>query len=800
MEATTTAAGLSSQDVEERIAAGQDNRSPEGTSRSNRQIVVANVFNPVNAIMLSLFVLILIAGYPEDGLFVGVVISNSVIGITQELYARRELHKLELLNAPLARVKRNGEVVEVATENVVKDDLVVLAPGDQISVDGAVITSAGLEVDESLLTGEADPIDKDPGDEILSGSFVNAGSGQYIATRVGAESYANTLAAEAKRFVLVDSELRKGINTILRVLIVIIPPVGLLLLWSLLDVEDRWQDALQGTVAAAVAMVPDGLVLLTSLAFVAGVITLARRQALAKELATVELLARVDTLCLDKTGTITTGEIGFGEVRALSPIDEKLAFDALGAFAASDPSPNPTLTAVVNSVPAPSGWEVVATEPFSSARKWSATQFVDRGTYFFGAPDILFSDRDEEARVAAQTEAAAGRRVLLLVHSEEPLNGDLAEQRTPVALVLLEDTVRDDAEEIFGYFTDQGVELKVISGDNVATVSAVAARAGIPHADASLDATELPEGEPELAEVMADKSVFGRVTPHQKRAMVAALQGRGRVVAMTGDGVNDVLALKDADMGIAMGSGTAASRGVAQLVLLDNRFATLPEVLAQGRKVINNIERVSNLFVTKAAYAVLLTAIIAIQGIEFPFLPRHLTLIGSLTIGIPGVFLALAPNTNLVRPGFLNRVLRFSVPAGAIAGTATWLVYLYARSLGGDPLSDSELADARSAATITLLGIGLVVLIVVSRPLRAWKVALAGAMAGLYALVLVWEPARDFFELTTLDQELAIAVAVAILAGGLMVIAIPIVVPGTRMARSTNEPAPRASREDQEDG
>ncbi len=775
--------GLTSAEVAAQVAEGRVNLAPEGTSRSVGQIVFANIFNPVNAIMLSLFALILVAGFPADGLFVGVVASNSTIGIIQELYARRELKKLALLNAPLARVRRDGQTLEIAVEEIVADEVVLLAPGDQVVVDGDVLSTIGLEVDESLLTGESDPIDKAPGDEVLSGSFVSAGSGVCVATRIGAESYANTLAAEAKRFKLVDSELRKGINTILRFLVIAIPPAAILLFISLLDVEDRWNEALQGTVAAAVAMVPDGLVLLTSLAFVAGVIALARRQALAKELATVELLARVDTLCLDKTGTITTGEISFGAIVALGGHTEADVRTALGAYVAADPNPNATLAAVGATVERPTGWSVVASEPFSSARKWSGVEFEGRGTYYFGAPDILFGADDAEARARAQAEAQQGRRVLLFSHSPDSLDGELPARRSPVALVLLEDTVREDAPEILSFFAEQGVELKVISGDNVATVAAVAERAGVPRARASMDASELPDGEAELADVLSDKAVFGRVTPHQKRAMVYALQSRGHVVAMTGDGVNDVLALKDSDMGIAMGSGTSASRGVAQLVLLDNRFATLPEVLAQGRKVINNIERVANLFVTKASYAVLLTAVIGIQQIEFPFLPRHLTLIGTFSIGLPGLFLALAPNVNLVRPGFLGRVLRFSVPAGAVAGLATWLVYLYARSRAGNPLTDAELADARSTSTLTLLGIGLVVLVVVSRPLRLWKVGLAAGMGGLYAILLAWDFPREYFELTIPDAELWIAAGLGVAVGGAIIVAIPLLVPGIRMAK-----------------
>ena len=769
--------GLNSDEVAERNNKGQTNKAPETTSRSMSEIVYANVFNPVNAIMLALFVLILIAGFPADGLFVGVVVGNSVIGVSQEVYARRELMKLQLLNAPNVRVRRDGEEREIESEEIVLDDLLVISAGDQVVVDGDVIESNSLEIDESLLTGESDAIVKESGDQLLSGSFVNAGSGTYQAKRIGADSYANSLAMEAKRFELVDSELRKGINAILRVLMFLIPPAGALLLISLFDAEDRWQDALQGSVAAAVAMVPDGLVLLTSLSFVAGVVTIAKRKALAKELATVELLARVDTLCLDKTGTITTGEIGYGGLEIFAGVEESFALCAVGAVAHSDPNPNPTMAAVAQSHDAPTDWKVTNVEPFSSARKWSAAEFEGKGTFFVGAPDILIHQSFEEAAGAAQKYAETGRRVLALCMSSQHYDSKLPDDLSPLSLILLDDTVRDDAPEILKFFSDQGVELKVISGDNTATVATVAERAGVPNAHLNVDARTLTD-DSKLSEAINQSTVFGRVTPHQKRSMVAALQDEGHVVAMTGDGVNDVLALKDADMGIAMGSGSSASRGVAQLVLLDNRFSTLPEVLAQGRKVINNIERVANLFVTKAVYALLLTAIIGIQGVEFPFLPRQLTLIGSFSIGLPGLVLALAPNTNLVRPGFLKRVIRFSLPAGAIAAISAWVVYIQSREWAGTDISIRELAEARTASTITLLLIGLVVLVVVSRPLRIWKIGLAVAMAGLQACIIALPFTRNYFALEWVDGRTWGCIAIVVAIASVLVAALPYLIPG----------------------
>ena len=764
--------GLTSAEVAERVAAGRTNDVPEAPVRSLGQIIRANVFTPVNAIIFTLFVLILVAGYPQDALFAGVVISNSVIGVIQEVRARSTLRDLELLNAPRARVIRDGEIVELAVSEVVADELLIAAPGDQVVVDGVVVEAISLELDESLLTGESDAVEKEVGSAVMSGSFVAAGSARYVATGVGADSYASQLAEEARIFKLADSELRRGVNTILRWLTFIIPPASAMLLIRLLnsDAIDRWQDALQGTVAAAVAMVPDGLVLLTSIAFIAGVIALARRQALAKELASVELLARVDTLCLDKTGTITTGEISLGGVEDLPGHDAETVAAALGALGAADPSPNPTLAAIATHHPAPQGWESTNVVLFSSVKKWAAASFAGRGTYYLGAPEILLDEEDRSTRQRVAEEAAAGRRVLVLAWAEgEPADEELISERRAAAIITLEDTVRPDAAEILRYFETQDVTLKVISGDNPATVAAVARRAGVPDADVAIDARTLPaDDDPEFGELIESTRVFGRVTPHQKRAMVRVLQERDHVVAMTGDGVNDVLALKDADMGIAMGSGSAATRAVAQLVLLDNRFATLPHVLAEGRRVINNIERVANLFITKATYAVLFTLAVGITGSPFPFLPRQLTLIGTFSVGIPGFFLAMAANESLVRPGFLTRVLRFSLPAGIIAGTGTYAAYEIARWH-----EETSLDDARTIATVTLLIAGLATLAMVSRPLVPWKIGLVAGMAAGYAFVVTRDFARDFFQLEELSAKGWLLVAVTSTVTSAAIVAAP---------------------------
>ena len=766
---TPAPSGLTTAEVAERLADGRVNDVPDAPVRTTSEIFRANVLTPINAIMGALFALILVAGFPGDALFAGVIVSNSIIGTVQELRARRTLTNLAVLSAPGARVVRDGTATDIDVSGVVADDLLELRPGDQVVVDGVVVDALGLEVDESLLTGEADPVYKAVGDRVLSGSFVAAGTGHVRATGIGSESYAAALAEEARRFTLVDSELRSGVNSILRWLTVIIPPAAGLLLLRLLVTEDLWEEALRGTVAAAVAMVPDGLVLLTSLSFIVGVVALARRKALARELASVELLARVDTLCLDKTGTITTGEIAFAGIETIGATTTDEAAGAVGAMAAVDPAPNATLAALASALDAPD-WTATTTVPFSSARKWAAADFDGRATFHLGAPDILLPKGEwAVARERVAELAESGQRVLVLTRSSAGTCGTetLPAARLPMCLILLEDTVRPEAPEILAWFAEQGVSLKVISGDHPATVAAVARRAGVPGADHWIDARDLPDDPEALADAVAAGAVFGRVTPHQKRAMIDALQSRGHTVAMTGDGVNDVLALKDADMGIAMGSGSSASRAVAQLVLLDDQFSTLPRVMAEGRRVINNVERVANLFITKATYAVLLTALVGLFGVPFPFLPKQLTLIGTISVGVPGFFLALAPDASLVRPGFLPRVLRYALPAGTAAAAATFAAYEVVRR------SDATLEAARTSATLTLLGISLVVLLGISRPLRPWKVGLAGAMGAWYALSMAWSFPRDYFELVIPPTSAWLTAAVCTAVGGLLVAVLP---------------------------
>jgi len=747
---TEPLAGLDEAAVRDRVLRGEVNAVPQAASRTVWQIVRANLFTRFNALLGTLFVVILAVGALQDALFGLVLVANTAIGIFQELRAKRTLDRLAVLTAPRARVVRAGRIGEISVGEVVLDDVLELRPGDQAVVDGAVLASTGLEVDESLLSGESEPLVKEPGAEVLSGSFVAAGSGRYRATRVGQAAYATSLAEQAKRFTPVRSELRAGINRILVYVTWAIVPTAALLFVSQFRIHDSWRGAVSGAVAGTVGMVPEGLVLLTSVAFAVAVVRLARKRVLVQELPAVEGLARVDVLCTDKTGTLTEGHLQVRDLEVLAAgVTEGELAEVLGELAAADPVPNATMTAVGAAYPSPSTrWDVAASVPFSSARRWSGTSFRQRASWVLGAPSVLLdtgSQAEGAKRIAARVEAhaATGRRVVLLARSQAKLDGEaLPASLEPMALVLLQDRVRADAPATLAYFGRQEVAVKVISGDDPQTVAAVAAEAGVQGSAQAIDARSLPEDPELLADLVEAHAVFGRVAPHQKRSMIAALQGRGHVVAMTGDGVNDVLALKDADVGVAMGSGSAASRAAAQLVLLDSSFAALPGALAEGRRVIANIERTGNLFLAKTVYAMLLALAVGVAGVPFPFLPRHLTLISTLTIGVPGFFLALAPSDRPARSGFIGRILRFAVPAGFLAAAGTFTAYALARGTFG-----TTLIVAQTTATVVLFAMGLVILAAIASPLTALRGWLVAAMGAVFLAVLAIPALREFFAL-----------------------------------------------------
>ena len=743
--------GLSAVEVQERVDRGQVNTQVRSSTRTVREILRANLFTRFNALLGGLLVVILTTGQFQDALFGMVLVANAAIGITQELRAKRTLDRLALLTAPSARVVRDGEVREIAVELVVIDDVVDLRTGDQVIVDGVVVAGE-VEVDESLVTGEADAITKGPGSEVVSGSFVVAGSGRARAARVGSEGFAQSLAEQARRFTLVRSELQDGINRILTLVTWAIVPTAVVLVVSQLRAVGLG-DAVSGSVAGIGAMVPEGLVLLSSVAFAAAVVRLARRQVLVQQLPAVEGLARVDVVCVDKTGTLTEGSM---TVTDLEPLTDGIDLvQVLGSLAAADPHPNASLQAVGERCTPVERWTVQSQVPFSSARKWSSVTFEGQGTWMIGAPEVLLAGGGHTSVLERSSDLArGGQRVLLVARAPAPPEALAVPAGVePVGLVALAEEIKADAADTLAYFASQGVAVKVISGDNPVTVGAIAARVGVPGADQPIDARELPDDQAELAQVLEERSVFGRVLPQQKRAMVAALQSRGHVVAMTGDGVNDALALKEADIGVAMASGSDATRAVAELVLLDNRFAALPGVVAEGRRVIANVERVANLFVTKTVYATILALLVGAWTVPFPFLPRHLTIVSSLTIGIPGFFLALAPNDRRFQPGFVRRVLSFAVPAGLVAAAATFSAYAAAR---GDGVS---LTQARTTATLVLCGIGLWILTLLARPFTPALMMLESSMVAAFAVVIAVPGLRRFFALEIPPVEVVVTAA-----------------------------------------
>ncbi|MFI6880451.1 HAD-IC family P-type ATPase [Streptomyces sp. NPDC050400] len=761
------ATGLTGAEVAERVSRGEVNDVPVRSSRSLTEIVRANVFTRFNAIIGILWLIMLFVAPIQDSLFGFVIIANTGIGIVQEWRAKQTLDSLAVIGEAKPTVRRDGIAAEVSTSEIVLGDLIEIGPGDKIVVDGLCAEADGLEIDESLLTGEADPVVKRPGDEVMSGSFVVAGGGAFTATKVGREAYAAQLAEEASRFTLVHSELRSGISTILKYVQWMMIPTAIGLVISQLVVKEHdFKESVARTVGGIVPMVPEGLVLLTSVAFAIGVIRLGRQQCLVQELPAIEGLARIDTVCLDKTGTLTEGGMDVSELRPLGGADEGYVRKVLGALGESDPRPNASLQAVIDAYPDSDDWRCTESLPFSSARKYSGAAFSEgdgtNSAWLLGAPDVLLP-ADDPTLTEVEDLNHQGLRVLLLARVARDLEDPrVLESAEPAALVVLEQRLRPDAADTLRYFAEQDVRAKVISGDNAVSVGAVAGKLGLTGAEDTVDARTLPKDEAGMADALDAGTVFGRVTPQQKRDMVGALQSHGHTVAMTGDGVNDVLALKDADIGVSMGSGSEATRAVAQIVLLNNSFATLPSVVAEGRRVIGNITRVATLFLVKTVYSVILALLVVCFQVEYPFLPRHLTLLSTLTIGVPAFFLALAPNKERAKPHFVKRVMRYAIPGGAVAGIATFVMYLVARHYyTGSGALDAE----TSSATLTLFLISMWVLAIVARPYTWWRIVLVAAMGFGFLLVLVVPWLQDFFALKLVGAAMPwTAVGVAVVA------------------------------------
>lgn len=815
------AQGLSFKQVAHARAADETNEFDNSSSRSIVAILRANVFTIFNAILASAVVVVLAVGSWQDAVFGFVLLLNTLTGTIAELRAKRALDNLAVLAAPTAHVIRDGEAKDIEVSQVVLGELLELRSGDQVPADGQVISSNGCEIDESILTGESVAVRKHENDQVLSGTTVIGGSARIRVTAVGEHSYANRLAMEARKYSVVTSELQEGTNRVLTWISWVIVPMTLLLLWSQLRVaggisgsldSGQWKAAVVLAVAGVVGMVPQGLVLLTSVNFAAAAMTLARRKVLVQELPAVEVLARVDMLCLDKTGTLTSGAVELDHIEnclgsacadgdGSSPAAGKVSADVAaggsagtgsGAVvpASADDAARAALAYLVG------GSEVNATgsaiaagltglEPaqaryaiaFNSARKWSAVQ-TQAGAYVLGAPEIVLAgstglgsteadNADSDGTGLGSTDNAAlervkalagtGKRVLVLAHSNQALdqseNPTLPKDLTAALLVVLAEQVRPDAAQTLDYFKRQGVAVRVISGDNPVTVAAIAAHLGLRNPDGGepvgVDARTLPaiEDTQALADVLEKHTVFGRVTPEQKRAFVNALKSRGHTVAMTGDGVNDALALKDADLGIAMGNAAPATKAVSRLVLLNSQFDALPSVVAEGRRVIANMERVASLFLTKTTWAALLAAVVAITGFVYPFLPRQLTIVSSLTIGIPAFVLALAPTNQRYCAGFLARVLRLSVPAGVIVVVGVLCARLTLILMG------SNRNQISSVCTLVLVAGGLWLLSLTARPWVWWRAALVVIMSAAALAVVLLAPLRGFFDLAALTAN-----------------------------------------------
>jgi cation-transporting P-type ATPase E len=736
-------AGLSEAEAAARRAARPEPPEP-AASRSTAAIVRANTFTPFNAILLALGVLTLTFGDWRDALFLGIIVTNTGIGIWQELRAKQKLDALAALVAPQATVVRDGEPRQVHVLEVVEGDLVRLAAGDQVVADGFLLTSSGLRLDESILSGESAAVERAVGQEVRSGSFVVEGSGSFDVAAVGAESYAERIAGTAREFRHPRSPLERSINRLLYVLLAVMVPLGIMLIVALRKQDVVIGDAVDTAVAGMVTLVPEGLILLVSVTYAAAALRMARMGALSQQLNAIESLASVDTICVDKTGTLTTASLRLVEVIPAAGTSAEELERALGRYAASSEARNLTLTAIAAAVPA-TAEPVDEAVPFLSRRRWSG-QAIGGTRYVLGAPETFPLG---ELAAAAATNQEAGRRVVGFGVSDGafPADPDAGPSalRT-LGLAVLAEELRAETRETVAFLLEQGVEIVVLSGDAARTVGSIAMDAGIPALEPALDGEALPAGDADLDRLSASLTVVGRISPEGKRRVVESLRRNGRYVAMVGDGVNDVPALKASRLSIAQGSGAQMAKAVSDVVLVDGDFAAIPAMVSEGRRILRNIQRVTKLFVTKSVFAAFLIVAIGITPVDYPLLPRHLTLVAALTVGIPAFFLALAPSAGPWRTDdFLRDVGRFAVPAGVAAGLGVTTSYLIAVNV-----FDLGLLQSRTAATSTLVVIGLYLVLALeaTSTLRARLVGLLCAgLFAVYVAVLLLPGPRRFFEL-----------------------------------------------------
>ena len=747
--------GLSCAQASELLANGYGNEAVASNAKTTKQIVRENTLTFFNLVFVVLAVLLVIAGNFRDMLFLVIAALNSLIGIVQQLRSRATLEKLNLISESRVKVLRDGQLGTVPLHKLVREDIVELGAGDQIPADGPVM-SGQVTVNEALITGEADPITKNPGDKLLSGSFVVSGKCRARMDLVGAESYASRLALEAKADQGAGkSQMMQSLDRLIRVIGFALIPIGIALFWNEFVVQEgSFSESVSSVVAALTGMIPEGLYLLTSVALAVSVMRLAQRKTLVHEMSAVETLARVDVLCVDKTGTITLPEMSVQDVVCLDEEEYPSAKveEILNAYYRVMDADNDTARAMAERFDKPSPWQAERTVPFTSANKWSAVVFRGHGSYVVGAPEFILQEDYKHIQPLVAPYQAQGNRVLLLAKCDTPPTADgLSGIIQPVALAVLANPIRPEAPDTFRYFTQQGVHVKVISGDNPETVSQVAQQAGIEGADRFVDAASLRQPE-DYERAVREFTVFGRVTPDQKRKLVKALQKAGHTVAMTGDGVNDVLALKDANCGIAMASGSEAACQVAQLVLLDSNFAAMPHVVEEGRRVINNIQRSAALYLVKNILSFFLSLITLFAGFPYPFNPIQITLISALTIGIPSFVLALEPNHEMVRGKFMQNVLRRALPGGLTNIVLIVGIELFTMAF------TFERATLSTLATIIMGEVGLLVLYYISKPMDWKRWLLLGSMATAFVVIVLGF--GSFFEITPLDFQSGLVIVV----------------------------------------
>ncbi|HEX5192072.1 MAG TPA: HAD-IC family P-type ATPase [Solirubrobacteraceae bacterium] len=769
MTATTTEApihgpaGLSDEEAGRRLALAGSRSSPR-TSRSYASIVRANVLTVFNLILAAFGALTLAFGDPRDALFLAIIVANSGIGILQEVRAKRALDRLSLLVAPRATVRRTEGTRTVAVEEVVVGDHVLVAPGDQLVADGRVLSATDLHLDESILSGESEPVAHGTGDEVRSGAFVVEGAGAYEVSAVGAASFAARVTGEARSFRHPRSPLERAVNRLLYALVALVIGLGAALGYSLQHRQVPIHTAVATSSAGVVSLIPEGLMVLVSLTYAAAAVRMSRRGVLAQQLNAIESLASVDTICIDKTGTLTEPTLRVVEVVPVPGTDEQAVRVALGAVAAGASTRNLTLQAIADACPAQAE-QALGEVPFSSRRRWSAIGLHGR-SYYLGAPDRIPVG---DLQTIADQRQADGRRVVAIAVSPDAVPADDTEMPpaglAPLGVVVLAEELRPGIHETIAFLRREGVETKVLSGDAPRTVAAIARDVGIPVARIN-DGSAIPDDQRQRTRFALESTVIGRISPEGKRAIVTALADAGRYVAMVGDGVNDVPALKASRLAIAQGSGTQMARSVADLVLISGDFGSVPRLVAEGRRALRNLQRVTKLYVTKSAFAAFLIVTIGMSSDAYPLLPRHLSLAASLTIGIPTFFLALAPSSGPWRPdGFVRGAARFAVPAGLVLGTGLIAAYLFA-------VHDLDLSvpDARTVALTTLIASGLYLVMALeaggSRRRSSLVAVMCAAMAGLYVVTLLTPATRRFFALTVLDPGM---LATALVAGALSI-------------------------------